>query len=162
MRLVTSVCAFAMFTLFTVAVPLHAQSAPRVSSTLPEPELTELSAVRKAVWVDWFSGDTAALRRVLTPELVAISAGDPRPLSLEETIAASADFRSKGGRFVSVSFNDDAVHRFGDAVVMFSRYAVVTENGGRRATQSGRATEVFVRANGRWVHTSWHLDDEQP
>jgi hypothetical protein len=29
---------------------------------------------------------------------------------------------------------------------------------GKQSTQRGRATELFVRTNGRWVHTSWHLD----
>ena len=53
-----------------------------------------------------------------------------------------------------------AVVQFGETVVMFSRYSVVTEGEKGRATRNGRATEVFVRTNGRWVHTSWHLDAE--
>jgi hypothetical protein len=61
---------------------------------------------------------------------------------------------------VSVSFASTLTHRFGETVVMFSHYAVVTERGGRRQSQKGRATEVFVRSNGRWLHTSWHLDAE--
>jgi hypothetical protein len=51
-------------------------------------------------------------------------------------------------------------HRFGETVVMFARYSVVTENTEGRTTRKGRATEVFVRTNGRGVHTSWHLDSE--
>ena len=49
-------------------------------------------------------------------------------------------------------------HRFGDVAVMFSVYTTVVESGGRRETQRGRATEVFVRSKGCWVHTSWQLD----
>lgn len=140
--------------------PLAAQAAPRVTTTLSATELTALEAVRKAVWVDWFSGDTAALRRVLGPELVAMSAGAPYWQSLGETIAASARFKAGGGKLVSVGFDSTTTHRFGETVVMFSRYTVVMENTEGRATQKGRATEVFVRTNGRWVHTSWHLDSE--
>jgi Domain of unknown function (DUF4440) len=141
-----------------VTSSLAAQAAPRVTTTLSATELTALEAVRKAVWVDWFSGDTMALRRVLGPELVAMSAGAPYWQSLNETIAASAKFRAGGGKFVSVGFDSAMTHRFGETVVMFSRYSVVTENGEGRTTRKGRATEVFVRTNGRWVHTSWHLD----
>jgi hypothetical protein len=143
-----------------VASSLAAQVAPRVTTTLSATELTALEAVRKAVWVDWFSGDTTALRRVLGPELVAMGAGESYWQSLSETIAGSAKFKAGGGKFVSVGFDSAKTHRFGETVVMFSRYSVVTENAKGRTTQKGRATEVFVRANGRWVHTSWHLDSE--
>ena len=139
---------------------LAAQAAPRVATTLPAAELAALETVRTAVWVDWFSGDTAALRRVLAPELVAMSTGAPYWQSLGETLAASARFKASGAKFVSVGFDSTVTHRFGETVVMFSRYEVVTENGDGRTTRKGRVTEVFVRAGGRWVHTSWHLDDE--
>jgi hypothetical protein len=138
--------------------PLAAQSAPRVTGTLPAAELTALERIRHDVWVHWFSGDTAALRRVLGPELVAISPDVAHWQSLEQSLAGSARFKSGGGRLISVSFDSTAIHRFGEVVVMFSHYAVVTEHSGSRATQKGRATELFVRQAGKWVHTSWHLD----
>jgi hypothetical protein len=146
--------------LVTTAAPLYGQAAPRMAMTLTGTELAELEAVRKAVWVDWFTGDTAALRKVLGPELVAISDGAPHWQSLEESLAASASFKGDGGKLVSVSFDSTLTHRFGETVVMFSHYTVVTERGDSRQTRKGRATEVFVRENGRWVHTSWHLDAE--
>jgi hypothetical protein len=146
--------------LAAAATPLSAQAAPRIAMTLSGAELADLEAVREAVWVDWFSGDTASLRTVLGPELVAISAGVPHWQSLEESLATSADFKANGGKLVSVSFDSTLTHRFGETVVMFSHYTVVTESGGQRQTQKGRATEVFVRSKGRWLHTSWHLDAE--
>jgi hypothetical protein len=141
------------------ATTVSAQSAPRVATTIGGAELKDLEAVRKAVWVDWFSGDTASLRRALGPELVAMSPGAPYWQSLEETLASSAKFKAGGGRFLSVAFDSSTIHRFGNVVVMFSRYTVVTETNAERGTLQGRATELFVRANGRWVHTSWHLDE---
>ncbi len=143
---------------FIATSAVAAQAAPRVTTTLAAHELTALEAIRKAVWVDWFSGDTAALRRVLGPELVAMSSDAPHWQSLEETIASSAKFRSGGGKFVSVRFDSTLTHRFGETVVLFARYSLVTETPKGRATQKGRVTEVFVRTSGRWVHTSWHLD----
>lgn len=146
--------------LAALANPLSAQAAPRTAMTLSGAELAGLEAVRQAVWVDWFSGDTASLRRVLGPELVAISAGVPHWQSLEVSLRASADFKSRGGTLASVSFDSTLTHRFGETVIMFSHYTVITESGGQRQTHKGKATEVFVRANGRWLHTSWHLDAE--
>jgi Domain of unknown function (DUF4440) len=146
--------------LVSAASPLLAQAAPRVAKTLSDTELADLEVVREAVWVDWFSGDTASLRKVLGPELVAISAGAPHWQSLDESLATSAGFKASGGKLVSVSFDSTLTHRFGETVVMFSHYTVVTERGGQRQTRKGTATEVFVRSNGRWLHTSWHLDGE--
>ena len=146
--------------LAAAATSLPAQAAPRIARTLSGAELAELEGVRKAVWVDWFTGDTVSLHKVLGPELVAIAAGVPHWHSLEQSLAASADFKANGGKLMSVSFDSTLTHRFGETVVMFSHYAVVTESGGKRQTQRGRATEVFVRSKGRWLHTSWHLDVE--
>lgn len=137
-----------------------AQPAPRVASALTGAELRDLEAVRRKVWVDWFSGDTASLRRVLAPELVAMSSGSTNWQSLAETIASSAKFKAEGGKFVSVEFESTVTHRFGDAVVMFSRYSIATEKAGRLSSEKGRVTEVFVRSGGRWVHTSWQLDND--
>jgi len=147
-----------LFALAAAAPSLAAQTAPRVATTLPAAELSALEALRKDVWVHWFSGDTAALGRVLGPELVAISPETPHWQSLGESLAGSARFKAGGGRLVSVAFDSATIHRFGEVVVMFSRYTVVTEKGEKRSTQTGRATEMFVRTEGRWVHTSWHLD----
>jgi len=152
----------ALLTSFAVAMPVAAQApqaAPRVAQPLAAAELAELEGIRRAVWVDWFSGDTVALRRALGPELVAIGTGSPHWQSLEQTLASSAKFKASGGKLVSVTFDSTVTHRFGDAVVMFSHYALVTENPEGRSSRKGRATEVFVRAKSRWVHTSWHLDE---
>jgi len=144
--------------LTALSSPLGAQAAARIATTLSTAELTALETVRKAVWVDWYSGDSAALHRVLGPELVAISPSVAHWQSLQQSLSASADFKAKGGKLVSVTFDSATAHRFGDVVVLFSQYTVRSENGDKRSTQTGRATEVFVRTNGRWVHTSWHLD----
>lgn len=145
-------------TLGGVPVVLRSQAAPRVATTLPAAELTELETIRRNVWVHWFSGDTAALRRVLAPELVAMSPGEPHWQSLSQSLAGSAQFKASGARFVSVTFDSTHLHRFGETVVMFAHYRVVTSKDGKQSTQQGRVTEVFVRTRGRWVHTSWHLD----
>lgn len=143
------------------ATPLAAQGrapAPRVSGVLPAPELAALERIREQVWIDWFGGDTAALRRVLPPELVAISPDSPDFQTLEQTVAGAARYHAGGGRLTRIAFDSMQVHRFGDVVVLFSHYLVETRRGDRTGIQKGRATEVFVQSGGRWVHTSWQLD----
>ncbi|MCA0374620.1 MAG: nuclear transport factor 2 family protein [Gemmatimonadetes bacterium] len=143
----------------TVRAQPATSPAPRVTTTLPAEARTALERERRAVWVHWFTADTAALRRALGPELVAMSTGSSTWQTLEESIAASTRFRADGGTLVSVDFEGTTLHRFGETVVMFSRYHVVTSKHGVRSDLRGRATEVFVRSGGRWVHTSWHLDE---
>jgi ketosteroid isomerase-like protein len=147
-----------LFALAFCGMSLQAQPAPRVATSLPAAELADLDRIRKDVWVNWFGGDTAALRRVLGPELIAIGPDIPHWQNLEQTLAASAGFRAGGGRLLSVDFDSTTVHRFGDVVVMFSHYRLALMHDGQRTAQKGRATEVFVRHRDRWVHTSWQLD----
>lgn len=147
-----------LLALATAVTPLAAQAAPRVTTSLPAAELTALEDIRHDVWVHWFAGDTAALRRVLGPELVAISPDGPHWQGLEQTLAASAGFAAGGGRLLSIRFDSTLVQQAGEVVVMFSHYALELAQGDERFRQAGRATEVFVRHGGRWVHTSWHLD----
>ena len=40
-------------------------------------------------------------------------------------------------------------------------FVAVVESGGldpKTTTLSGRLTELFLRKDGRWIHTGWHLD----
>lgn len=146
----------ALVLLLVAAGSVGAQAAPTVAASLPAAEFAALQKVRKDVWVNWFAGDTAALRRVLAPELVAIDPSGRE--SLDATLKGSADYKKGGARLVEIAFDNDVVHRFGDVVVLFSRYSLVTEMGGKRQPRTGQVTEVFVRRGTRWVHTSWHLD----
>lgn len=148
--------------LATAVSPVGAQVAPRVAASLPPAELAALEIIRKDVWTNWFSGDTAALHRTLGPELVAIGPDSRHWQTLGESLAWSARFKASGRTLVSVNFDSNMVHRFGDVVLMFSHYALVLDSAGTRASIGGRVTEVFVRKNGRWVHTSWHLDEVGP
>jgi len=144
--------------IIVAASPPGAQPAPRVATSFPAAEQAALEQVRKDVWTSWFAGDTGALRRVLGPELVAMDDGGKGWQSADETIKGSAEFAKGRGKLVSVRFDNGVTHRFGDVAVMFSVYTTVVESGGKRETRRGRATEVFVRSKGRWVHTSWQLD----
>jgi hypothetical protein len=38
---------------------------------------------------------------------------------------------------------------------------VETESGGKHEVSSGRATEIFVFRDGKWVNPGWHTDSEK-
>jgi len=42
--------------------------------------------------------------------------------------------------------------------VIYSIYSYELEVGGKRTTNTGRVTEVFVLRNGQWVNPGWHMD----
>ncbi len=46
----------------------------------------------------------------------------------------------------------------GDVAILYSRYVVEYQVGDKTMEDAGRATEVFVKKNGRWIHPGWHLD----
>jgi len=44
-------------------------------------------------------------------------------------------------------------------VILYSTFRLVlADPDGKLSETTGRGTEVFVRRNGRWIHTGWHLD----
>jgi hypothetical protein len=118
----------------------------------------ELARAQRAVWEAWYAGDTAQVR-ALTPGLVAISSEGNRFDDQEATIRASAGFHARGGRLAGLSFTDLHVRNYGSVVMIYSRYHTVTVMGRDTSRGDGRATEVFVRQNGRWVNPGWHLDN---
>ena len=85
-----------LLVLLAAAPPLTAQ-APQVATSLSQGELKTLETLRRDVWIQWFAGDTAALRRVLVPELIAISPDSELWQGLEQTLEGSARFKAGGG-----------------------------------------------------------------
>jgi hypothetical protein len=118
----------------------------------------ELLAVRDRVWRDWFAGNEPALADVLPADFIGIGPHDAEVTDRAATIAAAQAFAAGGGRLAGLTFEDTRAQRFGDVVVLYSRYEIVVEAGGERTTTGGRATEVFMWRDGRWRHPAWHLD----
>jgi len=136
--------------------PDSARPAP--AGTLSAADLADLLRVRKSVWEQFFIGDTAGMRAVLSPSLIAITSSDTLWHGLEETLASSAAFAKGGGAVRGLTFTSDVVHNLGDVAVMFSQYRYERITNGASTTVRGHVTEVFVKRNGRWEHTSWHID----
>ena len=63
-----------------------------------------------------------------------------------------------GGKLIRLEFPRTEIQRFGDVVIIWSKYLVETETNGKRSLTSGRVTEVFVRRHGQWTNPGWHTD----
>jgi ketosteroid isomerase-like protein len=147
-------------TLFSFRLALPALGALLAVAPLcsAAPAEADLLAARETVWRAWFAHDVAAFDGIVPADLIAMGAAEGQWTGRDATLEASARFVAQGGKLLSLSFPRTEAQRFGDVVVLYSTYEAELEQGGARSTLAGRATEVFVKRNGRWEHPGWHLD----
>jgi hypothetical protein len=128
--------------------------------------LTSLSAesknslldAREAVWRAWFSNDRENLGELIPPETIAIDAGEEKWGHHDDVLSGSKEFVASGGKLVKLEFPETEIQLYGPTAILYSKYQLVTAVNDKTNTHSGRATEVFVRRDGKWVNTGWHLD----
>jgi ketosteroid isomerase-like protein len=120
-----------------------------------------LLRAREAVWRSWFANDTKALRQLVPPETIVISAGEKQWKHQAAVLQSAVDFKAQGGKLVRLEFPRTEIQHFGEVAILYSEYSVETEMHGKRSTSSGRATEIFVLHDGQWTNPGWHTDAEQ-
>jgi ketosteroid isomerase-like protein len=121
-------------------------------------EKSSLLAAREAVWRAWFANDTPKLAELLPPELIAIETRE-KWQTREDELAGSKDFAAKGGKLVRLEFPQTEIQAYGRTAIIYTKFTLETEMDGKRTTLSGRATEMFVFRQGKWVNVGWHLDN---
>ena len=118
-----------------------------------------LLAVRERVWRDWFAGDRKALLAILPEDFLGFGAGGGPGRSQAETIADAEGFVASGGKLTNLAFSNNRIQRIGQVTVIYCNFTFSTTNkAGASSTQSGRATEIFVREGTKWRHPGWHLE----
>jgi hypothetical protein len=123
------------------------------------PELKQsLLTAREAVWRAWFSNDVAHLQPVIPPETIAINAGEEEWGHHDDILADSKHFVANGGKLLRLDFPATEIQVYGATAILYSKYEFETEANGKKNVHSGRATEVFVYRQDKWVNTGWHLD----
>lgn len=120
----------------------------------------QLLKARRAVWDAWFGGDTATLVKLLPPETIALSPGDWH--HRDEIIKNSGAFERSGAKLVRLEFPKTEIQAYGDVLIIYTTYVFETEVGGRRTSQSGKATEMFVYRDGTLLNTGWQLAPDPP
>ena len=121
-------------------------------------ERTELLAVRDSAWHAWFAGDRATLEKLMPPDALTISAGVPEWHDLAGVLESSRAFAATGARLTRLAFPRTEVQVYGDAAFVYSLYEFDLDGPQGKRSAAGRATEIFVRQDGRWLHPGWHLD----
>jgi len=134
------------------------QAADLASAKLTDSQRKELLAAREQVWRAWFVHDERALTALLPADTLAINNGEEAWESRDDVLKGSREFAEGGGRLVRLEFPRVEIQSYGNVAVIYSLFTFETETNGKRTTSSGRATEIFVRKNGKWTNPGWHLD----
>lgn len=138
------------------ATPLAAQQFG------PEPDAAtqrELLALREAAWRTWFANDRAGFERIVPEELVALGWDGGPWDDRAGTVAQMEGFARSGRQLTTLEFPRNVFQRYGDVVILYTSFRIVLSDAAGQAQETtGRGTEVFVRRQGRWIHTGWHLD----
>jgi ketosteroid isomerase-like protein len=119
----------------------------------------ELLKVRESVWRAWFVNDQKALKDLVPPDTIVMSASEEKWKNQADVLREAEEFHASGGKLTRLEFPRTEIQRFGDDVaIIWSTYVVETEENGKRTLSSGRASEIFVRRNGHWTNPGWHTD----
>jgi ketosteroid isomerase-like protein len=140
---------------------LHPESAAaqyQTLRTLSEPERKRLLDAREAVWRAYFTGDRAALEKLLPEELLTLEASGGDWGNRQAVLESATRFAASGGKLIKLEFPKTEIQVYGFTAIVYSTYVYEIEQGGNRTTSSGRVTEVFVNRNGQWLNPSWHMD----
>lgn len=139
-------------------VPAWSQ-AGQVSGGVSARTRAALYAAREAAWRAYFSNDPGQLERLLGPELVAVQQHQEAWVDRGRLTRLARFTRNAEVTIKRLEFPRTEVQVFGDVAILYYTYIFETASARASTTDSGRATEIFVRREGRWVVVGWHLDN---
>jgi len=123
------------------------------------PEIRQqLLSDREAVWRAWFANDQAQLKVLIPDETVAINAGEEEWMHRAAILDSARRFVESGARLVRLEYPRTEIQLYGDVAILYTTYLFEVDRHGKREIASGRGTEIFIRRDGRWVNSGWHLD----
>jgi ketosteroid isomerase-like protein len=127
----------------------------------PHQTVKELFEARDAAWRSFFQEDpAAAIERTISPNVIAIQENQEKWDNRARLTAMAKAMQSQKIQLIRLEFPRTEVQVFGDTAILYYTYIFETgTEGGRSGVDPGRGTEVFMRSNGRWLDTGWHLDN---
>jgi hypothetical protein len=149
---------FRLLVIASVVVLGWMSPAMRASGVIDQGNLKE---VREAVWRAWFADDVPTLKKLVPADAIVISAGEKDWKHQAAIFESAAKFHADGGKLVRLAFPHTEEQHYGNVAILYTTYEVETEMKGKRSVSSGRATEIFVMKDGRWVNSGWHTDAEK-
>jgi len=144
-----------------MAVVLAMGFASSMAWASGEVDQRNLKEVREAVWRAWFADDVPTLKRLVPADVIVISAGEKDWKHQAAVMESAAKFKADGGKLVKLAFPHTEEQRYGNVAILYTTYEVETEMKGAKKISSGRATEIFVMKDGKWVNSGWHTDNEK-
>jgi hypothetical protein len=135
-------------------------SAAEQFGTEPDADTrSEILALRERAWHTWFSNDQTGFQRVVPAELVAMGWNGGTWDDRTSTLQRMAEFAKSGQTVATLEFPRNVFQQYGDVVILYTRFRLVLKAAdGALSETNGRGTEIFVRRDGTWIHTGWHLD----
>ena len=143
----------------TVVDPVWRAAQGAQPATLPPPVRDQLFAAREAVWRAYFANDQAALDKLVPADTIVLEGPLEAPFVRKPQILEHAkSSAAAGGKLVRLEFPQTEVQVYGSTAILYTTYLFELENAqGQRQTNTGRATEIFVRRDGAWVNPGWHM-----
>jgi len=123
------------------------------------PQIREqVLTAREAVWKAYFANDRATLERLVPDEVIAIDNGSKTWSDRAAIFTGAKRFADSGGKLVRLEFPKTEMQIYGNTIIIYTTYLYEIEAKGKRTTESGRGTEIFVRRGNELVNVGWHLD----
>lgn len=113
---------------------------------------------REKVWRAWFTNDKAALEKAIPEEIIIISPGQGDLKHRAEVLESSERFVKNGSKLVRLEFPKDEIQVYGSTIILYTTYLFEVETNGKRQITAGRATDMFVVRDNKFVNVGWHLD----
>lgn len=129
--------------------------------TVGSDQRNEILKAREAVWRAWFNNDQATLKELVPEETIVFSSDEAKWKRQADILRTAAEFQQQGGKLTRLDFPHTEIQRFGDVAVVWSNFIVETETNGKKSVDAGRASEIFVLRNDKWVNPGWHTDPKQ-
>jgi ketosteroid isomerase-like protein len=126
--------------------------------TLSEPARKQLLDAREAVWRAWFTNDQAKLEQLIPEDVITIDNGSDAWGNRASVLEGAKRFAESGAKLVRLEFPRTEMQVYGRTVIIYTTYVYELERNGQTSARSGRATEIFVLRDGKWVNPGWHLD----
>jgi ketosteroid isomerase-like protein len=130
----------------------------QMPQTLDAAARKALLEARETVWRAFFSSDRASLEKLIPEETLVMDPGSSQLGNRASVLEDAAQFAKSGAKLARLEFPSTEIQYYGSTAILYSTYLYELEKDGKRASFSGRVTEVFVFRKGQWVNPGWHMD----